>query len=136
MSSPGSSSSLSYESVFDRSRSRATTPSSIVSDGPQEKPSLALQLPNTSVCISSPAIDSDVVKTLFTKHSTDGRLGLYVPFTPGRRQSTSAFEGWEKETICLKGADVEYLISSSSSFEELECSVSTQQLSSCGSRLT
>jgi hypothetical protein len=124
MSSPASSSSSSYDSVFDRSGSRATTPSSIVSDTFHDKVTPTSHLPNTCVCLFSTSLEYDVVKAIFSKHSNEGRLGLYVPLATSRG-SSSTFEGWNKETICPGDIDVEYLLSSrDSTLGELDCSVS------------
>ncbi|KAF9467808.1 C-type lectin protein [Collybia nuda] len=121
MSSPGSSSSSSYESSFDPPGSRATTPSSIISDN--DKLSLDSYFPNAYVCLSSPSVTPDVVKTLFIKHSAGNRLGLYIPLTTSGSQLTSAFGSWTKQSIFSREIEIEYIFAvRGSPLEELDCS--------------
>ncbi|GLB42137.1 putative sulfatase-modifying factor enzyme 1 [Lyophyllum shimeji] len=100
MSSPSSSSS--FDSVFDQSDSRSTTPSSVASDFSRKSLSGAgCYHPRIWVNYPSSTIEPDAVKSIFSAYAEDGCLGLCLPHVDSP-QST-CFDDWKMESMTVGG---------------------------------
>ncbi|KAG5652789.1 hypothetical protein H0H81_003619 [Sphagnurus paluster] len=89
------SSSSSIHSVFDRSNSRSTTPSSVVSSsGPCYTP--------YNVYVPAATIEPDALTLIFDTYSREGRLGLTLRHKESSQMATP-FDGWNRESIICGG---------------------------------
>ncbi|KAG5644703.1 hypothetical protein DXG03_007926 [Asterophora parasitica] len=110
MSSP-SWSSASFNSVFDQSSSRSSTPSSVASHLSSHKP--CWPHPSTCIYVPSTTVEPDVLNAIFETYAQEGHLGLCLPCVESV-QSTSPSAKWILESLSLEGGTFKVLVASSS----------------------
>lgn len=111
-----SSSSSSLDSVFDRTNSGASTPSSILSSLSSRKSTGANASQAFAICVfvQSTAVEPDLVTLAFSTYSQDNYLGLCVPNCASLQDMP--FKKWKQTNITVKGRTVNLSVSDANQF--------------------